>query len=343
MKMFLFFIIGVLLAVGVVNYFGFQEFITTLSSSNTTLFFVAILIQLLTLVLLSVRSFILIRERGYITFWRTFKITMAGLFVSLITPIAKIGGEPLKIYLLKENVGTPNATAAISIDSIVDIIVSLFVVFFTLLFFAGDLGAQVSSIFIAFLVVSFLVILFVMKILLTPRWLRKIVEWITRKIARFQNVEEKDYAKMFYSALNLMIKNKRMMCKIVFITALTKIFEFLRLFVVFLALDIFLPLNMVLIIWSVILVLMFLPWLPGGLGLLEFGAITAITFFGISQSVATSAVILDRFASFWFTLIIGVLSVYALKRGGDLASIKDIGKKVRASKPKIRRSAPAGI
>ena len=61
------------------------------------------------------------------------------------------------------------------------------------------------------------------------------------------------------------------------------------------------------IIWAVLLILSMIPWLPGGLGLVEFGGIYVFIMFGIQKGVAASGMFIDRFISFWFIVLLGAV------------------------------------
>ncbi len=79
----------------------------------------------------------------------------------------------------------------------------------------------------------------------------------------------------------------------------------------------------------VILIILFIPWLPGSLGLVEFSGIAAFIAFGITSSVGASAMILDRLLSFWMPLFIGLVAISMAKQKGELPDLKGLnwGKK----------------
>ena len=52
--------------------------------------------------------------------------------------------------------------------------------------------------------------------------------------------------------------------------------------------------------------LFLVPWLPGNLGLIEFGTAGALTLLGVTGTAAAGGVLLDRFISFWLVLVIGL-------------------------------------
>jgi uncharacterized protein (TIRG00374 family) len=87
--------------------------------------------------LLSITPFIFVTLRwqvilrGYkkkIRFWTLFKNTIAGYAVSYVTPSARVGGEPLRAYMLKKesNVDLRTGSASIIMDRFVDLFGSVF-------------------------------------------------------------------------------------------------------------------------------------------------------------------------------------------------------------------------
>ena len=61
-------------------------------------------------------------------FWSLLRQNIAGWAVSAVTPSAKIGGEPLKVYMLKKenNIGWRNGSSAVLMDKFIELFGSLF-------------------------------------------------------------------------------------------------------------------------------------------------------------------------------------------------------------------------
>ncbi|MFA4819386.1 MAG: lysylphosphatidylglycerol synthase transmembrane domain-containing protein [Candidatus Aenigmatarchaeota archaeon] len=310
----LLFAIGVVLIAGVVAFFGVNEVMSVVFTANTWYIAAAVIIQLAILLLLAGRLVLIARKHEHIGFIDAFKITMSGMAISMLTPIAKIGGEPLKIYLLKKKkMDGSEATAVIAVDTLAELVSSLLMVFIIFMLYARELPGVVSSSFIVFLIVVAVIIVGLLKLLLNPKWMRKLVRFAGRKISKFAHVKKRDYARLFYDAFQVLIKDKSIIASAFGMSFLTKILEFARMWLVFAAIGVFLPWDVVLIVWSVILVLYLVPWLPGSLGLIELFGTGAFVMLGITSSAAAGGLLLDRFISFWFVLIFGMLIVTTMK------------------------------
>ncbi|MEK6887428.1 MAG: flippase-like domain-containing protein [Candidatus Aenigmatarchaeota archaeon] len=316
------FAIGIALIIAVLSVFGLQETITALSRTNLELFAAAIGLQLVVVLLLILRIKVLVRGKGYVSFRQAVRVTLSGMFVSMMTPLAKLGGEPLKMYMLQGNVGGHNASAAVAIESIMELASTLFVVLVVALLLFSQIPAAFVMTFVIFLIVAGLGIGLLLKIIFTPKWLHHIVNWISVKMAKMMEVEKKNYAHMFSSAFYSMWASKRTLFGAFSLSVLMKLVEMLRLWVIFLALGIFLPFNTVVLVWTIILVVLFIPWLPGSLGLAEFGGISALLAFGVVPSMAASSMVLDRLVSFWLPLFIGLVGFTAAKKRGELPSLR---------------------
>lgn len=302
------FAIGIVLIAFVLAFFGLKDVVSVITTARIDYIALAVALQIAILLLLALRLVVLSRKSGSLGFMEAFKISMSGMAVSLITPIAKIGGEPLKIYLLKKNkFKGSHATAVIAVDTLAELASSLFVVFLVFVFFARDIPAVLASSFVIFLVVIAALIALLLKLLLNPRWMRRLVNWTTRRISRFAHVKKKDYAELFYNAFKVLIKDRKLVAGAFGLSFVTKIIEFARMWLVFAAISVFLPADVIVIVWSVILILYLVPWLPGSLGLVEFFGAGTLVFFGVASSAAAGGLLLDRFISYWFVLILGLV------------------------------------
>ena len=99
------------------------------------------------------------------------------------------------------------------------------------------------------------------------------------------------------------------------ITFVSKIVEFLRTWVIFLALGVVLPFEIVIFVWSIIMILSLVPWLPGNLGLIEAGGASAYILFGVASAVAVSGILIERLMSLWLMMGIGLMIIWLSKVG----------------------------
>lgn len=111
----------------------------------------AILIGLnaLVLALMNARWWLILRLQGYpLSFWRLIGARLAGFSVSYFTPGMQFGGEPVQVFWLQARAAVPRATAtaAITLDKTIELLVSLsFLLGALLLIVPGRLGETITS------------------------------------------------------------------------------------------------------------------------------------------------------------------------------------------------------
>jgi len=297
-----FFALGIIIIVLTVFAFGAEGVITAIASANYFYIALAFLTYILTIALLTARMKVICK----IPYKEAAKIVFSGLFFNVVTPIAKIGGEPAKIYMLKGRYGTSKSTAFVFLDTIVELLVSFMVFVVIMVVFAGSLPKFLLPSFIVFTVIIAIIFVVFLKICLSHGWSEKITRRLIKFVSRFRKVEDKGYARAFTDSFRLLVGDGKLLAGTSGITLGTKILEFLRLWLVFMAFGISLPLDVILLVWVVFLVLYMMPWLPGGLGIVEAGGAGAFIFFGVQNSIAVSGVLIERLITFWFVIVVGI-------------------------------------
>lgn len=308
-KLLSFFALGIALMLGVISLFGLSQVLSTLLTTNPLIFILAVGVHIGILLLLALRIMIIVRKNAPISLKKALNVTISGLVVNFLTPIMKVGGEPVKIYMLKDHIGTSQATAAIAMDTFIEILSSIIVFVAIFLLFFSHLPPHFLLLYIAFTIISISILLVYLKVSMTPSWIRKLVNFGEKKLSKFIKLEKKDYANIFYNSFKRIIQDRKTMSFSLGVSTATKFLEFLRMWLVFLAIGVIVPAETIVIVWAFLLILFMIPWLPGGLGLIEGGITYAFVTFGISGAVAASGVLLDRFISFWFILVIGGILV----------------------------------
>ena len=95
-------------------------------------------------------------------FWALLRQNIAGWAVSAVTPSAKIGGEPLKVYMLKKenNIGWRNGSSAVLMDKFIELFGSLFfgLLGLLVLFLVPGMSIVIKSIVAVVMLISFSVL-----------------------------------------------------------------------------------------------------------------------------------------------------------------------------------------
>ena len=310
---------GVFITLFIAGHFGFSEILQATITANPLYILLAVVMQIATLGLMAARLVAISSKEGGLSFRKALRVSIAGMAANLLTPVAKIGGEPLKIYMLKKDFGTSRSSAIVSIDTITEIVSSLVTAAIIFLIFIKFLPAPLFMYFAVFFVVVILSLAFVFKLFTDFSWLNRTVGWITRRISKYKKVKDMDYARAFHAAFGEMIQSRGMMSSALLLSFAIKILEFVRMWLVFLALGTILPFDIVMILWAVLLILSMIPWLPGGLGLVEFGGISVFIMFGIQKGIAASGMLIDRLISFWLMILLGAVLFIIYKDRNNIA------------------------
>ena len=309
---------GVLLMFLVVSLFGLAEVAAEVVRANLLFVLGAIVLQLAVLGLFAVRLRII--GGGVLTFGKAFRVAMTGSFVSLVTPVAKIGGEPLKVYMLRDNYGSSKAAAVVVIDDVVDIVTSVLIVLFTFIFFVPTFVPSLIGMFAAFLLIVIALVAVAIKLFLSPKLLKRIVDWFLDRISKHPG-KKVDHVGMFYDSFRtLLLKRRATLAAVISITLAIKLLEFAIIWFAFASIGAMLPWHEVMLIWSIILAFLFVPWLPGSLGLVEFGAASALVALGLSSAAAAGGILINRFASFWIVLAVGLAALGTARKRNELPS-----------------------
>jgi len=306
---------GIAIVILVMSIFDLNAIIASLLQTNPIYIIAALLCQVLSLMLLAIKIRITANSQTTkkLTFYESFRAHISGALIDFMTPFVQFGGEPAKIYVLKKKLGLSKASAVIAIDDLSEIMTFfiMLLVSITLLIITFPLPVPLLLVFIAGIsIVAFFVILF-FEICSERKLLRNIVKFIFNVLKHF-GISMKNYNHYilaFQKSFHHLLKNHNLLLKVFTLSFLAKFLDFIRIFFVFFALGVILPINIIVFAWAIILLLSMLPGLPGNLGVIEAGGASAYILFGLPLSLAGSGIILDRLIAFWFVFILGLIIV----------------------------------
>jgi len=246
------------------------------------------------------------------SFATLFMINCSGIFLNNITP-AHVGGDPFaRVYLLRklENVEYSSGMAA-SIGE--HVFVPLFVVSFLMAGLFLQFGKDSLRLGYALIAVWALVM---PGMVLLPRLFFKkrvgvnrisgiishVLGWFQRRL----NLEEIiKGVQIFYSSVYAMIDRREKGLWIGGLTLLIWVLDIFRLYIVFLALGYHPNLATLLFASSVPVIVGFIPFLPGGLLLVEGSLVSVLTFSGVPLALAMAATVIERGISYVLSSIVG--------------------------------------
>ena len=298
--------LGIFIILLIFSRIGILDILKIISKMNIGVFLAAVLVDLAVITMFSKRFQILVNRHKPLSFVDSFKITMIGIFFNLITPVAKLGGEPVKIFLLRQKKIATEKSSAIVFTNLIIELLTLYLFFLSsviILVLKSVVPSSLLRLFVVFLFISLILFVAGIKLLLNYNFIKKIVNWILNRLKR---KKKKNYARLFQKYFKVLLKDKSTMIKLVLFSLFIKLMELMRIYLIFWAIGIKPDIYILLIVWATVLVFGMVPFLPGNLGLIEGGVISALILAGVSSYIAASYIFLDRLIIYWFNLFIGL-------------------------------------
>jgi uncharacterized protein (TIRG00374 family) len=332
-KVILPFVAGIALTLIFVQFVGYSEFITLIKSADPFYLCIAILFQLINIFFESYKwKPILESLKPKVSMKNVFIATMVGIFFNNITPGARTGGEPMKTFIIsREEDLSPVETvfATITVDRIVEslpfFVLAIFSVAYVNLFFTVRWSIIVI---LSFIIVAYIAVLLVATyICFNKNAGEKIVFNILAIIGKFSKRIKKyedlalSMVENFHSQFQLILKSRNNLYKSIGASMIMWVCWILRTYFVFLALG--KPLNpvFVILVTTVSLLMGLIPFLPGGIGIVEVTMSILYAALKVGKNVAVTATLLDRIISFWLVLVLaGIISSYNIPKFKNMKS-----------------------
>ena len=312
--------ISVLILLAMLYFVGIDQVIDALKVANIGVIALAILTQVFTYFLYTLRWQILNKLAGMdVGIKKLLPMILVGLAVNNITPSGRGGGEPVRAYLLsKENeeYHFEDTLATVVADRALDtfpfVVLAAITIISMTLFFSLDLWLLVVMILAVIVIIAILIVLIYMCI--NPGFGSKVDGWIIGLVRRFykRNSEKlenqiHDAIFGFQDTMKLLISNKKGLVYTLTLSFIIWIFEIFRVYLVFLAFGA--NVNPIIIgeVFIVACLVGMIPLLPGGLGAVDGLMILFYSAAGVSASVSAAATVIERLISFWMATIIGMV------------------------------------
>jgi len=324
---------GIALTLLFIQFVGYSEFIALIKSSDPFYLGLALFFQIINLFFESYKwKPILESLKPNISMKNVFIATMVGIFFNNITPGARTGGEPMKTFIIsKEEELSPIETvfATVTVDRIIEslpfFVLAILSVMYVNLFFTVRWSVIVI---LSFIIVAYIAVLLVASyICFNKNAGEKFVFNILRIIGKFSKRIKKyedlalSMVENFHSQFQLILKSKNNLYKSIGASMVMWACWLLRTYFVFLALG--KPLNPVFValVTTVSLLMGLIPFLPGGIGIVEVTMSVLYASLKVGKNVAVTATILDRVISFWFVLVFaGIVTSYNLPKFKNMKS-----------------------
>lgn len=247
-------------------------------------------------------------------------LVMETIFFHAVTPFSS-GGQPYEIYSLKKSGMKLSEATNVSIQNFIVYQIALVLLgivaicsnYLLHLFPANPLLQKLVT--LGF-VINTLVIVVLFLVTFGSRVNQKILESIIHFLGKIKIVKDVDkkladfskYLKEFYEGAKILLSNKFNFIKLIFLQLLSLCFLYLIPLMLFYAVGNFNdcnPLNAIITSAYVMLIGSFVP-IPGGTGGLEYGFVAFYSNF-ISSSMVTAVMLVWRFVTYYFGMILGGL------------------------------------
>lgn len=311
-------ILGIGILAVLVLFIGPDEILNALEMANPWYVIMALIIQFLLFGLWTERWFINIQVVSIkIKRLPLVPMLLVGMALNNITPSARGGGEPVRAYILGKYTKCPmeSSFATVIADRGLDtfplFLLAIITIIFAVLYLQLSNFAVFALIFSLVLLLLLFLIGFYMSI--NKKMGEKFTKWLVKVIKRFSKKENSKLEKNALSALNrfqssirTLIKNRKVLFYALPLSFLIWFVEIIRLYIVFLAFNTPISLELIAAVFVIAALIGMVPLLPGGVGAVDGMMILLFSVAGVPTSVSAAATIIERLISFWLPSFLGI-------------------------------------
>lgn len=327
-KVLIFLIVGLGIMGVMLYYIGIGEVIDALKVSNLWLVLLAVLLQIFTYFLYTLRWHIINKTADMsLGIRKLLPMVLVSLAVNNITPSGRGGGEPVRAYLLSKEghyrFGDTFATviADRALDTFPFVILAILTIIGIIFSFSLDLSMLVFLIICVSLITAGVILL--LYVCINEAFGVKLTGWILSIVRRFykkfnEDTEKKivDAVISFQARMNALLRDKTILYYALPLSFIIWIFEILRVYVVFLAFGARVGPVLIGEVFILASFVGMVPLLPGGIGAIEGMMILFYSHAGITQTISAAATVVERLISYWMTTFIGM--IFLLKYGTNI-------------------------
>jgi hypothetical protein len=324
-------LLSILACVGILLIFVREDvsgLFNAIASSDWRLVLLAVGMFFLEVGIWTSRWRVALRASGYkLSFRDLYPISLGSQFITNITPTLKSGGEPFRAYFANKTCNVPYEVGfgTILADGLLSVPPTA--VFFLAGLLIWFLMNQVSTwaVFGVILGATVFIMVFLpiahklLKKEVASRTLGRIVGWFQRHFGgKTSKRGISSSMKKFYASSRFAIEHKRAAATMILLSFALLTLTVARIYVIFLALG----LAVHEVSWAIPLlgatipsILGLVPFLPGGLVLVETGMVGVFILCGINPVIAASVVLIERGISYVLSTLVGagVLSYLGVK------------------------------
>lgn len=294
------------------------EVIQTLVTVNLPIYLLAVACIGCSILFWSYRWKTLINVRGYgLKVKNVIGALTVGFALNNITPFAKLGGEPVRAYILekKNGVNYTDGLASVLVDGSVYLITTQIFVIISLLFLPLVMSPPT---WLAIGIITFegIMILFLFSFLgiyFDRNYILRFIDFFAKRIDFLKKREDKIIKKYreFQIGFQECLQNKSAMGIALSSAFLGKVLNLVAYYFIFISLGYQIPLLHIFVIMGLLQIALTLPITPGSLGIYEGVFISGFVLLNVPVPIAASGVLLQRLIWFWgITAVGGALGIH---------------------------------
>ncbi len=321
------FVVGTLVFAFIIWVLGPEKMLGQLKQMNPWWLLAALFVEILAIMAMTFRWNIFVNAAGHKAhFWNLLLITTAGTALNNVTPSTRVGGEPLRAYLLKKKYGIRTSTglATVVIEKIADMtafsIITLLAIAYAFCFL------NIPGYIVLLLLLSFLFSASVAATLLYVTMRKKIrLKWVAWLIDKYQGAANKipfisyyrdrmDDSLENYYKYAAKIAKKGVLANGILASLAYWGLEIIRAYVIFVAFGLNVPAAVIAAVYVLANIVGSLPLPPGGI---ETTMIVIYSSSAINTVTAGAVTIIDRLISFWLVILVGIPIGWYLSATGN--------------------------
>lgn len=322
-KRFTLFLLSIVFIAGILYYVGFDETVGVMLRIQPAYFLLLLALQLFTMCLSAVKWRLILRHVK-VSFKNLLAATFVGYFINNITPIGLAGGEPVKAYLLskKERIAPEKAFSSVVVDLFLEIIpIFLLSSVAIFLIISNGISIEIAMVIIAASLVLLLLFILSLTLAINKEYSLKIIGVLLCSLSRLPYMKDRadklqSEVEEIYGKFNKAMKEQMLDNYILFfgtcISVTVWCLRLLRVYIIFLAIGIKIPLSTLIIVQAFAIVVTFIPISPGALGIWEGTNIALFVLLGgpvgVTAVKATTVTMIDRIIFYIFPTVLGILS-----------------------------------
>ena len=311
-------LISVALIAALIYVSDVNEIVATLSHTNLLLIALGLLLWPLNSVMRAERWRYILKKSGIkISFGTAYKVYLAGMFVSNMTP-AKVG-DPIRNVILKKKTGRDFGLSLSStiVERIFDVLVAITISVVGMLMLSSMMTGILQWLMIAIIIFAAGVV-FVIIVVSSKTLMRRMLLFAVRTFSFIGFVKNLEKGVLKFSdnlhSTFVMYKDKKMWVIIFVWSFVIWLIEGVTLFIAFVSLGLPVTLLAAFVVVPISALIGVIFLLPGGLGPNEYATVAFFSvLFNLSWAQITSATIIGRLLSFWIYIAAGAIVFSTMK------------------------------